>query len=464
MANMSMTKNPIPEQEPLVRNKNFDEVALGYTEEIAIDEAKRCLNCRQHPCVSGCPVNVRIPEFIAKVAEGEFEEAYKIITSTNSLPAVCGRVCPQEHQCEGKCVRGIKGESVGIGRLERFVADWHAAHADPNAKVEKPVSNGHRVAVVGSGPAGLTCAGDLARMGYEVTVYELFHKAGGVLVYGIPEFRLPKAIVAREVAALEEMGVKIVTDAVIGRAISIDELLTEEGFEAVFLGSGAGLPRFLGIPGENLLGVYSANEFLTRINLMKAYREDYDTPIKHHKCVAVVGAGNVAIDAARTSLRLGADVKIVYRRAEKNMKCLPSEYEEAKADGVQFQFYSAPKAVVGTDHVEGLKYEKQQILEDATMVPTGEFGVVPANKIIAAIGNKPELSVVKALGVDANDDGYIAVKDLPYGLTSKEGVFAAGDIVHKPQTVVLAMREGRKTAEGIDQYLKAKKVLAAAKA
>ena len=353
MANMSMTKNPIPEQEPLVRNKNFDEVALGYTEEIAIDEAKRCLNCRQHPCVSGCPVNVRIPEFIAKVAEGEFEEAYKIITSTNSLPAVCGRVCPQEHQCEGKCVRGIKGESVGIGRLERFVADWHAAHADPNAKVEKPVSNGHRVAVVGSGPAGLTCAGDLARMGYEVTVYELFHKAGGVLVYGIPEFRLPKAIVAREVAALEEMGVKIVTDAVIGRAISIDELLTEEGFEAVFLGSGAGLPRFLGIPGENLLGVYSANEFLTRINLMKAYREDYDTPIKHHKCVAVVGAGNVAMDAARCAKRLGAEhVYVVYRRGMEEVPARKEEVHHAQEEEVEFKLLTNPVRVIGDEKGE----------------------------------------------------------------------------------------------------------------
>ena len=260
MANMSMTKNPMPEQEPLVRNKNFDEVALGYTPEMAVDEAKRCLGCKKPKCVTGCPVNVRIPEFLAKVAEGEFEEAYQIVTSTNSLPAVCGRVCPQENQCEGVCVRGIKGEPVGVGRLERFVADWHAEHADPNAKPAKPQSNGHKVAVVGSGPAGLTCAGDLARMGYDVTVYELFHKAGGVLVYGIPEFRLPKAIVAREVATLEEMGVKVVTDAVIGRAISVDDLLTEEGFEAVFLGSGAGLPRFLGIPGESLLGVYSANE------------------------------------------------------------------------------------------------------------------------------------------------------------------------------------------------------------
>ena len=393
MANMSMTKNPIPEQEPLVRNKNFDEVALGYTEEIAIDEAKRCLNCRQHPCVNGCPVNVRIPEFIAKVAEGEFEEAYKIITSTNSLPAVCGRVCPQEHQCEGKCVRGIKGESVGIGRLERFVADWHAAHADPNAKVEKPVSNGHRVAVVGSGPAGLTCAGDLARMGYEVTVYELFHKAGGVLVYGIPEFRLPKAIVAREVAALEEMGVKIVTDAVIGRAISIDELLTEEGFEAVFLGSGAGLPRFLGIPGENLLGVYSANEFLTRINLMKAYREDYDTPIKHHKCVAVVGAGNVAMDAARCAKRLGAEhVYIVYRRGMEEVPARKEEVHHAMEEEVEFKLLTNPVRVIGDEK----------------------------------------------------------------GKTTHEGVFAGGDAVTGAATVILAMGAGKTAATAIDEYIKNK--------
>ena len=398
MANMSMTKNPIPEQEPLVRNKNFDEVALGYTEEIAIDEAKRCLNCRQHPCVSGCPVNVRIPEFIAKVAEGEFEEAYKIITSTNSLPAVCGRVCPQEHQCEGKCVRGIKGESVGIGRLERFVADWHAAHADPNAKVEKPVSNGHRVAVVGSGPAGLTCAGDLARMGYEVTVYELFHKAGGVLVYGIPEFRLPKAIVAREVAALEEMGVKIVTDAVIGRAISIDELLTEEGFEAVFLGSGAGLPRFLGIPGENLLGVYSANEFLTRINLMKAYREDYDTPIKHHKCVAVVGAGNVAMDAARCAKRLGAEhVYVVYRRGMEEVPARKEEVHHAQEEEVEFKLLTNPVRVIGDEkgYVTGIECIKMELGEPdekgrrRPMPVEGSNFVLEVDAMIDALGTSP---------------------------------------------------------------------------
>ena len=422
MANMSMTKNPIPEQEPLVRNKNFDEVALGYTEEIAIDEAKRCLNCRQHPCVSGCPVNVRIPEFIAKVAEGEFEEAYKIITSTNSLPAVCGRVCPQEHQCEGKCVRGIKGESVGIGRLERFVADWHAAHADPNAKVEKPVSNGHRVAVVGSGPAGLTCAGDLARMGYEVTVYELFHKAGGVLVYGIPEFRLPKAIVAREVAALEEMGVKIVTDAVIGRAISIDELLTEEGFEAVFLGSGAGLPRFLGIPGENLLGVYSANEFLTRINLMKAYREDYDTPIKHHKCVAVVGAGNVAMDAARCAKRVIGDEKGYVTGIE----CIKMELGEPDEKGRR-----RPMPVEGSNFV------------------------LEVDAMIDALGTSPNPLIKSTTkGLEINRKGGIVVNEA--GLTSPQNVYAGGDAVTGAATVILAMGAGKTAATAIDEYIKNK--------
>ena len=464
MANMSMTKNPIPEQEPLVRNKNFDEVALGYTEEIAIDEAKRCLNCRQHPCVSGCPVNVRIPEFIAKVAEGEFEEAYKIITSTNSLPAVCGRVCPQEHQCEGKCVRGIKGESVGIGRLERFVADWHAAHADPNAKVEKPVSNGHRVAVVGSGPAGLTCAGDLARMGYEVTVYELFHKAGGVLVYGIPEFRLPKAIVAREVAALEEMGVKIVTDAVIGRAISIDELLTEEGFEAVFLGSGAGLPRFLGIPGENLLGVYSANEFLTRINLMKAYREDYDTPIKHHKCVAVVGAGNVAMDAARCAKRLGAEhVYIVYRRGMEEVPARKEEVHHAQEEEVEFKLLTNPVRVIGDEkgYVTGIECIKMELGEPdekgrrRPMPVEGSNFVLEVDAMIDALGTSPNpLLRMTTPGLEADKHGCLIADEK--GKTTHEGVFAGGDAVTGAATVILAMGAGKTAATAIDEYIKNK--------
>ena len=464
MANMSMTKNPIPEQEPLVRNKNFDEVALGYTEEIAIDEAKRCLNCRQHPCVNGCPVNVRIPEFIAKVAEGEFEEAYKIITSTNSLPAVCGRVCPQEHQCEGKCVRGIKGESVGIGRLERFVADWHAAHADPNAKVEKPVSNGHRVAVVGSGPAGLTCAGDLARMGYEVTVYELFHKAGGVLVYGIPEFRLPKAIVAREVAALEEMGVKIVTDAVIGRAISIDELLTEEGFEAVFLGSGAGLPRFLGIPGENLLGVYSANEFLTRINLMKAYREDYDTPIKHHKCVAVVGAGNVAMDAARCAKRLGAEhVYVVYRRGMEEVPARKEEVHHAQEEEVEFKLLTNPVRVIGDEkgYVTGIECIKMELGEPEEkgrrrpMPVEGSNFVLEVDAMIDALGTSPNpLLRMTTPGLEADKHGCLIADEK--GKTTHEGVFAGGDAVTGAATVILAMGAGKTAATAIDEYIKNK--------
>ena len=461
MANMSMTKNPIPEQEPLVRNKNFDEVALGYTEEIAIDEAKRCLNCRQHPCVSGCPVNVRIPEFIAKVAEGEFEEAYKIITSTNSLPAVCGRVCPQEHQCEGKCVRGIKGESVGIGRLERFVADWHAAHADPNAKVEKPVSNGHRVAVVGSGPAGLTCAGDLARMGYEVTVYELFHKAGGVLVYGIPEFRLPKAIVAREVAALEEMGVKIVTDAVIGRAISIDELLTEEGFEAVFLGSGAGLPRFLGIPGENLLGVYSANEFLTRINLMKAYREDYDTPIKHHKCVAVVGAGNVAMEAARCAKRLGAEhVYVVYRRGMEEVPARKEEVHHAREEEVEFKLLTNPVRVIGDEkgYVTGIECIKMELGEPdekgrrRPMPVEGSNFVLEVDAMIDALGTSPNpLLRMTTPGLEVDKHGCLIADEK--GKTTHEGVFAGGDAVTGAATVILAMGAGKLGAKSIDEAL-----------
>ena len=464
MANMSMTKNPIPEQEPLVRNKNFDEVALGYTEEIAIDEAKRCLNCRQHPCVSGCPVNVRIPEFIAKVAEGEFEEAYKIITSTNSLPAVCGRVCPQEHQCEGKCVRGIKGESVGIGRLERFVADWHAAHADPNAKVEKPVSNGHRVAVVGSGPAGLTCAGDLARMGYEVTVYELFHKAGGVLVYGIPEFRLPKAIVAREVAALEEMGVKIVTDAVIGRAISIDELLTEEGFEAVFLGSGAGLPRFLGIPGENLLGVYSANEFLTRINLMKAYREDYDTPIKHHKCVTVVGAGNVAMDAARCAKRLGAEhVYVVYRRGMEEVPARKEEVHHAQEEEVEFKLLTNPVRVIGDEkgYVTGIECIKMELGEPdekgrrRPMPVEGSNFVLEVDAMIDALGTSPNpLLRMTTPGLEVDKHGCLIADEK--GKTTHEGVFAGGDAVTGAATVILAMGAGKTAATAIDEYIKNK--------
>ncbi|MBQ3275545.1 MAG: NADPH-dependent glutamate synthase [Oscillospiraceae bacterium] len=464
MANMSMTKNPMPEQEPLVRNKNFDEVALGYTPEMAIDEAKRCLGCKKPKCVTGCPVNVRIPEFLAKVAEGEFEEAYQIVTSTNSLPAVCGRVCPQENQCEGVCVRGIKGEPMGVGRLERFVADWHAEHADPNAKVEKPQSNGHKVAVVGSGPAGLTCAGDLARMGYEVTVFELFHKPGGVLVYGIPEFRLPKAIVAREVEGLKAMGVKVETDAVIGRAISVDDLLTEEGFEAVFLGSGAGLPRFLGIPGENLLGVYSANEFLTRINLMKAYRDDYDTPIKHHKRVAVVGAGNVAMDAARCAKRLGAEkVYIVYRRGMEEVPARKEEVHHALEEEVEFQLLTNPVKVIGDEkgYVTGIECIRMELGEPdekgrrrPVPVPDSNF-VIEVDAMIDALGTSPNpLLRMTTEGLEADKHGCLIADEK--GKTTREGVYAGGDAVTGAATVILAMGAGKTAAVAIDEYIKAK--------
>ena len=348
MPNMSLTKVPMPEQDPNVRNKNFLEVAMGYTEEMAMEEASRCLNCKNKPCVSGCPVNVRIPEFVAKVAEGKFEEAYEIITSTNSLPAISGRVCPQESQCEGKCVRGIKGESVSIGRLERFCADYHMKHSD--AKAVKPQSNGKKVAVVGAGPSGLTCAGDLAKKGYEVTVFEAFHTAGGVLVYGIPEFRLPKAIVKKEVENLQDLGVEVKTNMVIGRVLSVDELF-EMGYKAIFIGSGAGLPSFMGIEGEDLIGVYSANEYLTRTNLMKAYLEDYDTPIIKSKSVAVVGGGNVAMDAARCAKRLGAEnVYIVYRRGMEEMPARKEEVHHAMEEGIIFKNLNNPVKILGDEN------------------------------------------------------------------------------------------------------------------
>ena len=345
MPNMSLKKNPMPTQPADVRNRNFSEVALGYDEAAALDEAARCLNCKNMPCVAGCPVNVKIPAFIAKIREGDFEGAYQVIAETSALPAVCGRVCPQETQCEAKCVRGIKGEPVGIGRLERFAADWHNEHnAVPPVK---PAPNGHKVAVVGSGPSGLTCAGDLARLGYEVTVFEALHTAGGVLVYGIPEFRLPKAIVKKEVETLKALGVTVTTDVVVGRTLTVDELLSDLGFEAVFIGSGAGLPRFMNIPGEALNGVYSANEFLTRSNLMKAYREDSDTPIMRPKRAVVVGGGNVAMDAARTAKRLGADVTIVYRRTEKELPARAEEVEHAKEEGIHFMMLTNPIEVLG---------------------------------------------------------------------------------------------------------------------
>ena len=462
MANMSLTKNPMPEQDPIVRTGNFDEVALGYTPEMAVDEAKRCLNCKNMPCRSGCPVSVRIPEFIAKVAEGDFDAAYEIITSTNSLPAVCGRVCPQEKQCESKCVRGIKGESVGIGRLERFVADYHMAKEDKPA-VTVPESNGHKIAVIGSGPAGLTCAGDLRKMGYDVTIFEAFHKSGGVLVYGIPQFRLPKEIVAAEIETLKALGVNIVNNAVIGKAETIDELF-EDGFEAVFIGSGAGLPQFLHIPGENLLGVYSANELLTRINLMKAYREDYDTPIKRFNRVAVVGAGNVAMDAARVAKRLGAEhVYITYRRGRDELPARLEEVEHAEAEGIEFNLLNNPCAIVGDEngHVTGIELIRQELGEPdekgrrkPVAVP-GSNWILEVDTVIIAIGTSPNplirsttegLATTRKGGIEADEKGR----------TSREGIFAGGDAVTGAATVILAMGAGKTGAKSIDEYIKSK--------
>ena len=462
MANMSLTKNPMPEQDAVVRTGNFDEVALGYTPEMAVDEAKRCLNCKNMPCRSGCPVSVRIPEFIAKVAEGDFDAAYEIITSTNSLPAVCGRVCPQEKQCESKCVRGIKGESVGIGRLERFVADYHMAKENKEP-VKVPESNGHKIAVIGSGPAGLTCAGDLRKMGYDVTIFEAFHKSGGVLVYGIPQFRLPKEIVAAEIENLKALGVNIVNNAVIGKAETIDELF-EDGYEAVFIGSGAGLPQFLHIPGENLLGVYSANELLTRTNLMKAYRDDYDTPIKRFNRVAVVGAGNVAMDAARVAKRLGAEhVYITYRRGRDELPARLEEVEHAEAEGIEFNLLNNPCAIVGDEngHVTGIELIKQELGEPdekgrrkPVAVP-GSNWVLEVDTVIIAIGTSPNplirsttegLATTRKGGIEADEKGR----------TSRQGIFAGGDAVTGAATVILAMGAGKTGAKSIDEYIKSK--------
>ncbi|MCI7740886.1 MAG: NADPH-dependent glutamate synthase [Clostridiales bacterium] len=463
MANMKMQKNPMPEQDPLVRNKNFDEVALGYTAEMAIDEAKRCLNCKNSLCRTGCPVSVRIPEFIAKVAEGDFDAAYDIITSTNSLPAVCGRVCPQEKQCESKCVRGIKGESVGIGRLERFVADYHMAKEDKPA-VTVPESNGHKIAVIGSGPAGLTCAGDLRKMGYDVTIFEAFHKAGGVLVYGIPQFRLPKEIVAAEIENLKAMGVQIVTNAIIGKSLTVDELF-EDGYEAVFIGSGAGLPQFLHIPGENLLGVYSANEFLTRVNLMKAYRDDYDTPIKKFNRVAIVGGGNVAMDAARVAKRLGAEhVYITYRRGKDELPARKEEVEHAEPEEIEFMLLNNPVSIKGDEngHVVGIELQKMELGEPDEKgrrrpVPVeGSNWVLDCDAVVIAIGTSPNpliksttknLATTKKGGIEADENGQ----------TSREGVFAGGDAVTGAATVILAMGAGKTGAKSIDKYIKSKK-------
>ena len=461
MANMSLKKNPMPAQEPDVRNKNFDEVALGYTMEQALDEAARCLNCRNHPCVSGCPVQIHIPEFIAKVAAGEFEEAYQIISQTSSLPAVCGRVCPQENQCEKHCVRGIKGEAVGIGRLERFVADWHNEHI--TTPPTKPASNGHKVAVVGSGPSGLTCAGDLAKKGYDVTVYEALHLAGGVLVYGIPEFRLPKAIVQKEVDNLKALGVTIATNVVVGRTISVNELMEEEGFEAVFIGSGAGLPMFMGIPGENYKGVYSANEFLTRINLMKAYRPDSDTPIQHPKKVAVVGGGNVAMDAARCSKRLGAEVYVVYRRGMEELPARHEEVEHAIEEGVVFKTLNNPVEILAdeNDNVRAIRCIKMELGEpDASgrrrpvEVPGSEFEL-DVDCVIMSLGTNPNPLIKNTTpDMEFNRKGGIVVNE--DGLTSKAGVYAGGDAVTGAATVILAMGAGKTAAKAIDEALSQK--------
>jgi len=461
MPNMSLVKNPMPSQEPDVRNKNFEEVALGYTAEQAIDEAQRCLNCKHKPCMTGCPVMVHIPEFIAEVAKGNFEEAYQIIAATSALPAVCGRVCPQESQCEKYCVRGIKGEPVGIGRLERFVADWH--NSNNKELPQKPEANGHKVAVVGSGPAGLTCAGDLARMGYDVTVFEALHLAGGVLVYGIPEFRLPKAIVQKEVDGLKAMGVTIATDTVIGRTITIDELQDEYGFEAVFIGSGAGLPMFMDIPGINYRGVYSANEFLTRINLMKAYLPESDTPIQHPKKVAVVGGGNVAMDAARCAKRLGAEVYIVYRRGMEELPARKEEVEHAEEEGIIFKTLHNPVEIFAdeNDDVNKVRCIRMELGEpDASgrrrpiEIPGSEFDI-DVDCVIMALGTSPNPLIKETTtGIEFNRKGGIVVNE--DGLTSRDGVYAGGDAVTGAATVILAMGAGKTAAKAIDEAIRAK--------
>lgn len=457
--NMSMTKVAMPEQDPNVRNKNFKEVALGYTKEMAMEEATRCLNCINKPCMNGCPVNVPIPGFIEKVAEGDFEAAYNVITSENALPAICGRVCPQENQCEGKCVRGIKGEPVAIGRMERFVADYHMANA---AQTKTDIAkNGMKVAVVGSGPSGLTCAGELAKKGYEVTVFEALHKAGGVLSYGIPEFRLPKDLVAKEIENVENLGVKIETNVIVGRSITIDELM-EKGYSAVFVGSGAGLPRFLNIPGENLLGVYSANEFLTRVNLMKAYKfPEMPTPVKVGKNVAVVGAGNVAMDAARTAKRLGAEnVYIVYRRGEDEVPARAEEVHHAKEEGIIFKLLNNPCEIHGEDGwVKGIEVIKQELGEpDASgrrsPVPVeGSNYIIDVETVIVAIGQSPNPLIRQTTpGLDTQRWGGIIV-DEDTMKTSKDYVYAGGDTVTGAATVILAMGAGKKAAAAIDEQL-----------
>ena len=467
-ANMSLTRNEMPVQDAKVRAHNFDEVALGYTEEQAIDEANRCLNCKNMPCVAGCPVKIHIPEFISKIKEGDFEGAYQIITKSSSLPAVCGRVCPQETQCESKCVRGIKGESVGIGRLERFVADWHNTFC--TEEPVRPESNGHRVAIVGSGPSGLTCAGDLAKMGYEVTVYEALHTAGGVLVYGIPEFRLPKKIVAKEVDTLKKLGVHIETNVVIGKTLTIDELF-EMRYEAVFVGSGAGLPNFMGIPGESLKGVYSANEFLTRSNLMKSYLQNPETPIMKGGKVAVVGGGNVAMDAARTALRLGADkVYIVYRRSMEELPARKEEVEHAEEEGIEFRLLCNPTEILGYNNpddardpkngfVTGMTCVKMELGEPdergrrrPVVIPNSEF-TIDVDTVIMSIGTSPNPLIKSTTeGLEVNRWGGIVVNE--DGLTSRNAVYAGGDAVTGAATVISAMGAGKTAAKAIDDFLK----------
>ena len=462
MANMSLQKNPMPTQDPEVRRNNFDEVALGYTEEQAVDEAGRCLNCKHKPCVSGCPVAIDIPAFIAKIRERDFEGAYQVLHKSSSLPAVCGRVCPQETQCEAKCVRGIKGEPVGIGRLERFVADWHMANSKEAPK--KSETNGHKVAVIGAGPASLTCAGDLANMGYEVTVFEALHTAGGVLMYGIPQFRLPKEIVQKEIDGLRAKGVTILTDMVIGKVLTLEELFAD-GFEAIFVGSGAGLPNFMHIPGEGLVGAYSANEFLTRVNLMKAYRPEYDTPIIRPKNAAIVGGGNVAMDAARTAKRLGAEnVYIVYRRSEAEMPARAEEIHHAKEEGIEFRLLTNPVAIHGDENgrVTSMECVEMELGEpDASgrrrpIEKKGSNFELPVDCAIIAIGNSPNpLIPTTTAGLEVNRRGCI-VADEETMATSLPGVYAAGDAVSGAATVILAMGGGKRAAKSIDEYIKSK--------
>ena len=464
MPNMNTEKLKMPEQAPDIRNKNFKEVALGYTEEMAVEEAQRCLNCKNKPCISGCPVHVRIPEFIAEVAKGNFLEAYQVITDTNALPAICGRVCPQESQCESKCVRGIKGEPVAIGRLERFVADWYMQnHGDDMP--QKPVSNGKKVAVIGSGPSGLACAGDLAKLGYDVTIFEAFHTAGGVLVYGIPEFRLPKSIVQKEIDKLSALGVNIMTNMVIGKVLSIDELMEDMDFDAVFIGSGAGLPSFMGIEGEALVGVYSANEYLTRINLMKSYIEEYDTPIKKSKAVAVVGGGNVAMDAARCAKRLGAEqVYIVYRRSETEMPARLEEIHHAKEEGIEFRILTNPVKILndGSGKVAGIECQVMELGEpDASgrrrpIAVEGSNFVLDVDTVVMSIGTSPNPLIRSTTkGLETNKKGCLIVNE-DTNETTRQGIYAGGDAVTGAATVILAMGAGKKAAESIDDYLKQK--------